>query len=609
MPCAPPPAQVNPYLLRDQTQLVARIMDLRRHEWGNIKGRGTVVKMEVTDTSGDIQISTFDGADELFARVKKGTVIQIPLAGAQIKNKNDKWNQTTHRFEITLSAVASRGVRVLDNDDKLPRHNLQFTPIANLPSLAVDTNVHLLGVVVDAEAVEHGLTKSGTEGSQRTLTIADESLRSIPLRVSSSRVEHLGGSVGSIVVVKGQTGAYFGAPKLRAFAENVDIDPDIPEAQELRTHWQHVRREDVHPCLPILTFTPIASLATEADAKSEVDLLVIIVSAEPPISFVSSGGKAQRRVNMVVCDASGGDALPFTCFCPAEGALPALAPGVLLAIGSARVENYRGERQVSASLGRCTLEPHVPEAAALRAWWATREGGYAPNVPLPSLVAIDAVPSLAKGTLVRVVALVTDMGDVASKWNEAKAAETWRRTLTIADESHRSIELTVFDWDEQTDASLGGIISVKARTDDFMGVPQLKASSKEVDFAASIPEAHALHAHWLRESPEVTPLRRSASVQPIASIASAATDDKVDLLAIVASAEPPLSYEAASGKKGRRINMVVCDASDASVPVTCFGPEEGELPSFSPGALLAVTAARVEWFSGEPRCTAWVRQV
>ena len=103
-------------------------MDVRRHEWGNTKGRGTVVKMEVTDTSGDIQCSTFDGADELFARVKKGNVIQIPLAGAQIKNKNDKWNQTTHRFEIVLSAVASRGVRVLDDDDKLPRHNLQFTP-------------------------------------------------------------------------------------------------------------------------------------------------------------------------------------------------------------------------------------------------------------------------------------------------------------------------------------------------------------------------------------------------------------------------------------------------------------------------------------------------
>ena len=52
-------------------------------------------------------------------------------------------------------------------------------------------------------------------------------------------------------------------------------------------------------------------------------------------------------------------------------------------------------------------------------------------------MATDAMPSLAKGTLVRVV---TGMGDVESKWNEAKAAETLRRTLTIADESHRSID-------------------------------------------------------------------------------------------------------------------------------------------------------------------------
>ena len=92
-------------------------MDVRRHEWGNTKGRGTVVKMELADTSGDIQCSTFDGADELFARVKKGSVIQIPLAGAQIKNKNNKWNQSTHQFEVVLSAAASGGVCVLDDDD------------------------------------------------------------------------------------------------------------------------------------------------------------------------------------------------------------------------------------------------------------------------------------------------------------------------------------------------------------------------------------------------------------------------------------------------------------------------------------------------------------
>ena len=61
-------------------------MDVRRHEWGNTKGRGTVVKMEVTDPSGDIQISTFDGADELFARVKKGNAIQAVRVGQAVCN-------------------------------------------------------------------------------------------------------------------------------------------------------------------------------------------------------------------------------------------------------------------------------------------------------------------------------------------------------------------------------------------------------------------------------------------------------------------------------------------------------------------------------------------
>ena len=193
-------------------------------------------------------------------------------------------------------------------------------------------------------------------------------------------------------------------------------------------------------------------------------------------------------------------------------------------------------------------------------------GYYAPNVPLPSLVAIDAVPSLAKGTLVRVVAIVTDMGDVASKWNEAKAAETWRRTLTIADESHHSITLTVFGWDEQTDASLGGIISVKARTDDFLGVPQLKASLKDVDFAASIPEAHALHAHWLRESPEVTPLRRRASVQPIASIAF--TDGRMRLCSSSAriAASPLAVFEgAAAGLGGASLSAKPTPSTNARI--------------------------------------------
>ena len=46
----------------------------------------------------------------------------------------------------------------------------------------------------------------------------------------------------------------------------------------------------------------------------------------------------------MVCDASeGGRSCPLTCFAPAEGALPAFAPGVLLAIAGARLARF-GDR-------------------------------------------------------------------------------------------------------------------------------------------------------------------------------------------------------------------------------------------------------------------------
>ena len=93
-------------------------------------GRGSVVKMEVADSSGEIQVSTFDAVDELFARVKKGkavqvhpllhdpaptlhstlhslythfmlSTLQIPLTASTIKAKNVKWNQTTHQVRRT----------------------------------------------------------------------------------------------------------------------------------------------------------------------------------------------------------------------------------------------------------------------------------------------------------------------------------------------------------------------------------------------------------------------------------------------------------------------------------------------------------------------------
>ena len=277
---------------------------------------------------------------------------------------------------MELSAAGARSVREASDAGALPEHNFTFAEVAGLSLVPMGSLVHVCAMVVASEAVVTAPNKKGVDVSRRTLTVADASHRSVPVTIFAPRVQHIEGESGQIIAFKGRTESYQGACKLTACVEDVTVSPSIAEAHALHAHWAQARPH-VTPLLPALNFTPIASLAAlaAADAPADtVDLLVVVVSAEPPVAFVGSmSGKEQRRLSLVVCDASeGGRSCPLTCFAPAEGALPAFAPGVLLAIAGARLDSYKGELQCSAYANRVTFDPDVPEARALRVWWASQ---------------------------------------------------------------------------------------------------------------------------------------------------------------------------------------------------------------------------------------------
>ena len=301
--------------------------------------------------------------------------------------------------------------------------------------------------------------KKGVDVSRRTLTVADASHRSVPVTIFAPRVQHIEGESGQIIAFKGRTDSYQGACKLTAFVEDVTVSPSIAEAHALHAHWAQARPH-VTPLLPALNFTPIASLAAlaAADAPTDtVDLLVVVVSAEPPVAFVgSTSGKEQRRLSLVVCDASeGGRSCPLTCFAPAEGALPAFAPGVLLAIAGARVDSFQGEPRCTAWVDRCTLDPYVPEASAtLKAWWAARVGDDPP--PLISSVSrciplAEVATACAKGApTVDVLAVVC--GDVADK---TFATGEVARVMTLCDYDASALLYVLRGGDGTASASYG----------------------------------------------------------------------------------------------------------------------------------------------------------
>ena len=208
--------------------------------------------------------------------------------------------------------------------------------------------------------------------------------------------------------------------------------------------------------------------------------------------YTAANGTQGRRVGMVVCDREA--AVPLTLFAPAEGALPAFAPGKLLSVAGASMETYLGELKCRTWLDRVTLEPLGSEAAALRQWWASRPASYvAPSVTMHPLVAIDSVPSLPADTYVRVVAVVLDAEDVATA-PTSKGGEASRRMLTIADASGKSIELTIWAPRVQDIGGDAGYVQVTRTTGD--GPVLLVTPHRAADRNASARTAGRHNGGW-----------------------------------------------------------------------------------------------------------------
>ena len=67
-------SELTPYVQRDGAMVIARLVEVRCKDWANGQGRGRVLRAEVVDGSGDLQISCFNGADALFDRLVQGVV-------------------------------------------------------------------------------------------------------------------------------------------------------------------------------------------------------------------------------------------------------------------------------------------------------------------------------------------------------------------------------------------------------------------------------------------------------------------------------------------------------------------------------------------------------
>jgi len=206
---------------------------------------GQVFSFELTDNSGSIRLSCFgEVATRLFDVIATDGVFSA--SRGSVKPANATYNRSTSQYEITLN----------DNAVVLPitgaaaaafQVKYQYVPIKELERTENGTFVDVIGVVSDAPEVTEIMSRSSGEPmKKRTITLVDKSSASVKLtlwRTVTDMVKLPPTGSGPCPVLSCRSvkrGEFQGVSLDSSAVSAFVVNPDVPEAAELRGWWDSV---------------------------------------------------------------------------------------------------------------------------------------------------------------------------------------------------------------------------------------------------------------------------------------------------------------------------------------------------------------------------------
>jgi len=213
-----------------------RVMSKDKRTYRNAKGEGKLFNVTVADNSMDIRMTGFnEQLDAFYERLVVGKVFLI--SGGQIKQANPQYNTTKHNCEITLG----RTTTIEESDepqgaDAIPRHNYEFTPIAQMEAAPDDSKVDVLAIIVQAQDAVTFTNKKGGETTKRVLVLADTSGASIEATLFGEKANEVY-PIDATFATRGAKVGSWNQKSLTVF-DAVELHVDLPEAHALLGWWQ-----------------------------------------------------------------------------------------------------------------------------------------------------------------------------------------------------------------------------------------------------------------------------------------------------------------------------------------------------------------------------------
>jgi len=137
----------------------------------------------VLDKTGDIKVTGFNQeCDSFFDKIEPGRCYFI--SGGQLKPVDQRYNKTSHQFEITLNRGSA--IDETEDDPAIPKQEFQFAPLPAIETMADDSYCDVLAVVAQCDEPLTYTNKAGKEVTKRVMHLADKSGKSIEATVFGS---------------------------------------------------------------------------------------------------------------------------------------------------------------------------------------------------------------------------------------------------------------------------------------------------------------------------------------------------------------------------------------------------------------------------------------
>jgi len=230
---------LNPY--QNKYTIQARVIKKSgKKTWSNSRGEGCVFDFELKDASGEIKVTAFnDEANKYFDTIQEGKVYYLSN-GKIAPVRKPEYNNTGHNYELSLQQHSQIEL-TQDRYNTVPTIEYNFVKVADIQNVNDKDKIDILVLVTKVGTCTTQALRSGRDTKKREVTVTDDSNAEIMLTLWGDNAAKYDQEnfEGKVVAIKSVMVTDWNGKSLSCtFGSTLDIDPDIPQAEDLKNHQQ-----------------------------------------------------------------------------------------------------------------------------------------------------------------------------------------------------------------------------------------------------------------------------------------------------------------------------------------------------------------------------------